>query len=117
MLACLWLWLPQVYYFSNFTVRPANKQYATVKNDYEINFDGRSVCNPDQTRPSSLSDTPTRSHANSNAAVVAGVCCLLQWSVVFILEVCPMTGVDASAGWGCCAKTQAMLVAEPAATA
>eukprot|EP00775_Hariotina_reticulata_P004646 gene4646-4898_t len=31
----------KVYYFSNFTVRPANKHYATVKNDYEISFDGR----------------------------------------------------------------------------
>jgi hypothetical protein len=32
-----------VYYFSNFTVKPANKQYVTVRNDYQINFDGRWV--------------------------------------------------------------------------
>ncbi len=31
----------QVYYFSKFTVKPANKQYATVKNDYELHFDNR----------------------------------------------------------------------------
>lgn len=35
--------VPQVYYFSNFTVKPANKQYVTVRNDYQINFDGRWV--------------------------------------------------------------------------
>lgn len=31
----------QVYYFSKFQVKPANKQYATVKNDYELHFDNR----------------------------------------------------------------------------
>jgi len=31
----------QVYYFTNFSVKPANKQYATVRNDYQLNFDSR----------------------------------------------------------------------------
>ncbi|KAF8058336.1 RPA1B [Scenedesmus sp. PABB004] len=31
----------KTYYFSKFTVKPANKQYATVKNDYEIHLDAR----------------------------------------------------------------------------
>eukprot|EP00878_Enallax_costatus_P039208 GHUV01044768.1.p1 GENE.GHUV01044768.1~~GHUV01044768.1.p1 ORF type:complete len:587 (+),score=180.53 GHUV01044768.1:1086-2846(+) len=31
----------KVYYFSKFQVKPANKQYATVKNDYELHFDNR----------------------------------------------------------------------------
>lgn len=33
--------LLQVYYFSNFSVKPANKQYTTVRNDYQLNFDSR----------------------------------------------------------------------------
>lgn len=48
----LWLWLcavflqPQVYYFSKFQVKVANKQYATVRNDYELHFDNRcAACN------------------------------------------------------------------------
>jgi hypothetical protein len=31
----------QVYYFSKFSVKVANKQYATVRNDYELHFDNR----------------------------------------------------------------------------
>lgn len=31
----------KVYYFSNFVVKPANKQFATVRNDYQITFDAR----------------------------------------------------------------------------
>lgn len=31
----------KVYYFTNFSVKPANKQYATVRNDYQLNFDSR----------------------------------------------------------------------------
>jgi hypothetical protein len=34
----------QVYYFTNFSVKPANKQYASVRNDYELHLDGRCVC-------------------------------------------------------------------------
>jgi hypothetical protein len=33
----------QVYYFSKFSVKVANKQYATVRNDYELHFDNRCV--------------------------------------------------------------------------
>lgn len=33
--------IAQVYYFTNFSVKPANKQYATVRNDYQLNFDSR----------------------------------------------------------------------------
>ncbi|CAD7702509.1 unnamed protein product [Ostreobium quekettii] len=32
----------KVYYFSKFTVKPANKNYATVNNDYSLNFGPRS---------------------------------------------------------------------------
>jgi hypothetical protein len=32
-----------VYYFSKFSVKVANKQYATVRNDYELHFDNRCV--------------------------------------------------------------------------
>ena len=31
----------QVYYFSKFSVKPANKSFSTVKNDYQINFENR----------------------------------------------------------------------------
>lgn len=34
-------WVVQVYYFSKFSVKVANKQYATVRNDYELHFDNR----------------------------------------------------------------------------
>lgn len=33
-------WL-QVYYFTNFSVKVANKQYTSVRNDYQINFETR----------------------------------------------------------------------------
>lgn len=34
----------RVYVFSRFTVKPSNRAYSTVKNDYEVHLDNRYVC-------------------------------------------------------------------------